>query len=292
MPLGSPPLAPAPLSAASPCAHPPPPPFCRCSDRAARELETWGALEARSYYSGAHLSYPLLVNVSSLLVQDLLRLEEGAQLAFCAAPARGCSGDDEERLRAYLWDLRADALLRPGEYSLWVQDVVRGRDFRQWSALWAFGPTVSLALIQLYGGGVRIHYSLLANLLAPYWPFCATAWREFLDTNPVWTLFFCAACSLANLINVVFLLQAARDKWQRIPFLLAVEAFTMLLVWLAWRALALVLPEAALAVLSRLALLAVPVIRYQTVVPFQGGEYGWLQEISSPTLSVGKPRRK
>ena len=270
-----------------PAPPPPPPPFCRCSDRAARELETWGALEARSYYSGAHLSYPLLVNVSSLLVQDLLRLDEGAQGAFCAA--RKCSGQDEALLREYLWVLRADILSHPSDYSLWVQDYVRGEDFRLWSVLWAFSPTASLALLHLYSG-VRLNYSLWANLFCPYHPFAATAWYEFFDSNPVWTVVFGTACLLANVINVLFLLQAARDKWLRIPFLLAVELFTMLLVRLAWGALTLVLPEAPLALLSRLALLAVPVIRYLMVIPFQDGEYNWLQEL--PGIVVSAKKRK
>ena len=249
-------------------------------------------MEAKSYFIGAQFSEALHANVSLLLVQDLLRLDEGAQAAFCAAAGRGCSGDDEERLRAYFWNLRADILSNPGEYSLWVQDVVRGRQFKLWSVLWACAPTASLALIQLYSG-VRLNYSLWANIFFPYWPFCVTAWWEFFDSNPAWTLLFCAACTLANLINVIFLLQAARDKWPRIPFLLLVELLTMLLVWVGWHVLALALPEPALALLSRLALLALPVIRYLLVLPFQGGEYSWLRHVPQLLgLGVGKPRRK
>jgi hypothetical protein len=258
----------------SPPFHPP----CVCSDKTVKELEAWGLAEAKSYFIGAHLSDALHANVSALLVQDLLRLDAGAQRAFCEG-ARGCSGEDEARLQEYFWDLRADILSNPSEYSLWVQDVVRGRQFKLWSVLWAFAPTASLALIHLYSG-VRLNYSLWANLFCPYHPFAATAWYEFFDSNPVWTLAFCAACTLATVINLLFLLQAARDKWLRIPFLLVVELFTMLLVWLGWSALALVLPEAALALLSRAALLAVPVIRYYLVIPFQDGEFNWLRELT------------
>lgn len=258
-------------------------------------LEDLGEGAAKHFYAEGRFSAEFLRYARAdlpghvRLVQEFLGRSKAIVEAECSANLEiaaedgkkvGCMAEDKERMERYFWAQQQRILASPGDHSLWTQDLVRGPQFRAWSVLWAFAPTVSLVLLRASGQlGTLVNCHLLAHVFFPYWPFSATAYSHFTDTNRIWSLAFFVACTLANAINFIFLLQAARDKWLRIPFLLVVELAIMLLVWAVWALLACALPVPLLAFLARLALLGVPVIRYMTVIQFQDGEYAWLQAI-------------
>ena len=255
-------------------------------------VENWGPQVTQKFFEAAGFSAQFLgalvdprngyPTVAALLGKDSAALESFTR-GWCSAEHR-----DAERLTQVITAQRQAILERPGEHSLWLQDVVRGPQFGLWAVLWAFAPYTTLAVLRLSSSlpAGMLPFSPLLDAFFPYWAPSSTALAEFTDTQPVWAWTFFAACQLANAINLVFLLQAARDKALRIPFLLVLELFTMLLVWVAWWLLSMALPPAALVACYRLAILAVPVIRYSELIPFQDGSYSGIRAFS--TILVAK----
>jgi hypothetical protein len=200
----------------------------------------------------------------------------------------GVTGDGEflgmvsEALHAFI-------PLSPEQHSIWLN--LDLRSVRMWGVLTAFSPTVTLVFLKGFGFRASLyvqHYSLLAHAFVPYWPFSKSALDLYYDDNPLCCILFFVACTLGNVINLVFLAVAARDKWPRIPFLFAVELFLLACAWVVWGTLEWLVNSAILKYLCALIMLSIPVIRYTVVIQFQDGEFEWEWKDFCPCLLVAR----